>query len=115
MPIAQSHSGTATVGTTELDLPTNTTTLTPVTDDGIYQLFIDFATLTANESYKIRIYEQVLAGSPMRLIDEVVIHGIQSEPVYVSPSLLLMHGWSFSLQKLLGTDRSISWSIRRIS
>jgi hypothetical protein len=115
MPISQSHSGTATVGATELDLPSNTTTLSDLGTDGIFQLFFDAAAMTATESYKLRIYERALAASPQRLIEEVVLSGVQGEALYVTPALLLMHGWTFTLQKLQGTDRSFSWSIRQVA
>ena len=115
MPIAQTHSGTATVGTTELDLPSNTTTRSQQTADGIYQLFLDLSTLTATESYRLRIYEMALSGGTQRVVEDVTISGVQDEPIYVTPALLLMHGWTFTLTKVNGTDRSIVWSIRQVA
>lgn len=115
MALTESHSGTATVGTTERDLPSNSTTIGALGDDGIYQLFLDANAMTATESYRLRIYERALAAGPQRLLEEVVLTGVQPEPLYVTPALLLMHGWTFTLQKLQGTDRSFSWSIRRVA
>lgn len=115
MPISQVFSGTQVIGTVERDLPTNTTTLSQQTADGIYQAFIDVSTLTATESYRLRIYEMALTAGVQRVIDDITIAGVQSEPIYVTPALLLMHGWTFTLQKLQGTDRSIVWSIRQVS
>ena len=115
MPIAQVFSGTQVIGTTERDLPTNTTTLSQQAVDGIYQAFIDLSTLTVTESYRLRIYEMALTAGVQRVVDDVVIAGVQSEPIYVTPALLLIHGWTFTLQKLQGTDRSIVWSIRQVA
>lgn len=120
MAITEAFSGSATIGTTQYDLPNNSTTVSAQTTDGIYQAFIDFSNLTATESYQLRIYEKVVAsgspGSTQRVIDDTTISGAQTaEPIYVTAALLLMHGWTFTLTKLQGTDRAISWSIRQVA
>jgi len=112
MALTQTHGGTATIGTAEYDLPSNSTTLSALSTPGVYQLFLDLANLTATERYRLRIYERALAAGTQRIVEEVVITGAQSEPIYASPALALMHGWTFTIQKLQGTDRSIVWSIR---
>jgi hypothetical protein len=32
----------------------------------------------------------------------------------VSPTLIVMHGWDATLDKISGTDRAITWSIRTV-
>jgi hypothetical protein len=117
MAITEAFSTTgATVGATLVDLPTNTTTLTSQTTDGIYQLFLDLNAMTATESYEFKIYEQVTSGSTRRVVQAVTFTGAQTaEPIYVTPALLFLHGWTFSLQRLQGTDRAFSWSIRSVA
>ena len=115
MAIAEAFSGSATIGTTPYDLPSNSTTVSAQTADGIYQLFLDLNALTATESYQLKIYEKVQSSGTQRLIDNMTISGVQSEPVYVTSALLLMHGWTFTLTKLQGTDRAIAWSIRQVA
>lgn len=115
MALSQAYVGSATIGTTEYSLPAGSTTLSAITTDGIYQLFLDLSALTATESYKLQIKEKVQAASTQRVIQEVTISGVQSEPVYVSPSLLLLHGWDMTLTKLAGTDRAIEYSIRQVA
>jgi hypothetical protein len=44
-----------------------------------------------------------------------VVAGAQADPLFVTPSLIFLHGWEFSLKKLAGTDRSIEWSIRQVA
>jgi hypothetical protein len=46
---------------------------------------------------------------------EAFIGGPQACPIWVSPALVLMHGWDMSLFKVSATDRVILWSIRQIS
>ncbi len=119
MAITEAFSGSATISTTQYDLPSNSTTVSAQTADGIYQLFLDFSNLTATESYQLRIYEKVVSsgspGSTQRVIDDTTISGVQTAPVYVTSALLLMHGWTYTLTKLQGTDRAISWSIRQVA
>lgn len=115
MAISEAFSGSASISTTEYDLPSASTTKSSQTTDGIYQLFLDLSALTSTESYTLRIYEKTRSTSTQRVAEEVIIAGLQAEPVYVTPSLLLMHGWTFTLTKLQGTDRTIEWSIRQVA
>lgn len=115
MAISEAHSGSASIGTTEYDLPSASTTLSEQTADGIYQLLLDLSALTSTEQYRLRIYEKTRSASTQRVAQEVVFSGAQAEPVYITPALLLLHGWTFTLTKLQGTDRSIEWSIRAVT
>lgn len=111
MAVTEAYTGTATIGTTEFSLPNNSTTLTPITADGFYQVWIDFANITAADEYEIRIYEKVISGGVQRAIAMPRVQGVQSAPT-VFPGLIFMHGWDITVKKIGGTDRSISWSIR---
>jgi hypothetical protein len=116
MAISESFNGSAAIGTTEYDLPSDSTTVSAQATDGIYQLFLDLSELTVTESYQLRIYEMVQSGGTQRVIDETVISGVQTnEPIYVTAALLLIHGWTYTLTKLQGTDRDIAWSIRQVA
>lgn len=115
MAISEAFNGNPTVGTTEYDLPSGSTTLSSQTDDGIYQVFIDLNALTSTEEYRLRIYEKVQSSGTQRVVQEVVISGAQTEPVYVTPALLLLHGWTVTLKKNQGTDRTIPYSIRKVA
>jgi hypothetical protein len=115
MAISEAFNGNPTVGTTEYDLPSASTTLSAQTTDGIYQLFLDLSALTATESYRLRIYEKTRSASTQRIVEDITISGAQTEPVYVTPALLLLHGWTMTLTKLQGTDRVIEWSIRQVA
>lgn len=115
MAIAESYSGTATIGTTEYDLPSNSTTKSSITTNAVVQLFMDLSELTATEEYRLRIYEKCVDGATQKVIEEVIISGVQIQPIYVTPSLILMHGWTFTLKMNQGTPRSITWSIRQLA
>ena len=115
MAISEAYTGTETVSTTEWSMTTDTSGPDADTTDGVYQAFIDFNALTATEVYEFRVYEKVLSGSTQRVAMIETITGVQSSPVYVTPSLILMHGWDMTLLKVAGTDRSIDWSIRQIA
>lgn len=105
-----------TVGATELSIISGTTTLQTNTDDGVYQLWVDDQTnMTKTEEYAIRIYEKVEeTGGTKKLVFKATLKGVQSE-IFVSPMLILMHGWDMTLQKIAGTDRAFDANIRRIS
>ena len=116
MAISEFASGSETVDTTEWSLATDTSydTGDAQTSDGVYQVFIDFNALTVTEQYQIRVYEKVLSSSTQRIVDEWTINGPSTAPVWVSPSLILLHGWDITLDKIAGTARAIDWSIRKV-
>jgi hypothetical protein len=105
-----------TISTSEISIVSGTTTLQTVTDDGVYQLWVDDrSNMTKTEEFAIRIYETVLAAdASKRQAFEATLKGVQSE-VFVSPMLMLGNGWDMTLQKLAGTDRAFSATIRRVS
>lgn len=105
-----------TVGATELSIISGTTTLQTNTDDGVYQLWVDDqGNMTKTEEYAIRIYEKVEeTGGTKKLVFKATLKGVQSE-IFVTPMLILMHGWDMTIQKVAGTDRAFDANIRRIS
>lgn len=113
MAITVAYTGTATIGTTEYSLVNNSTTLASSTDVGVYQVFINFANMAAGDEYEIKIKEKVTSAGAQQNIYVAVLDGAQSTP-FVTPTLVLMLGWDVTVDKISGTDRSISWSIRKV-
>jgi hypothetical protein len=102
----------ATISTAEYSLPNNSTTLTPITDDGVYQALVDFNAITAvADEFEVKVYEKVNAGGTQHVIYGPV--SITKPEVLVIPSLALLHGWDVTVKRTAGTDRSIVWSIRK--
>lgn len=114
MAISEAYSGTETVSTTEWSLTGDDNSLDAITTAGVYQCFLELHNLAAGDTYVFRVYEKVLSGSTQRLVFSATFSGAQGEPVWVSPALVLIHGWDMSLLKLAGTDRSTNWSIRKV-
>lgn len=104
-----------TVGTSELSIVSGTTTLQTVTDDGVYQLFVDLGNMAKGDSFAFRMYEKVEGtGGTKKKCFEVVLSHAQSEPL-VLPAVTLINGWDFTIQKIAGTDRAFDASIRKIA
>lgn len=114
MAISEAYTGSGTIGTTEFSFVNGSTTLATDTSDGVFQLFVDLSTMTSTEEYSIRIYEKATSGGTKLNVYEAARFGVQPS-LFVSPSLVLLHGWDMTAQKIAGTDRSISWSIRKIA
>jgi len=117
MAITEHASGTRTAGTppeasfTVLGTTTDTT-------DGVYQFFIDVSNLAGGASpdtIEIQVLEKVLSAGTQRLVFESTLVGAQDEPIWASPSLILMHGWQIQLKQTTGTARSFGWSIRKVA
>lgn len=113
MAISEAYSGTASISTTEFSCPNNSTTLTPVTADGVYQVFLDTSDMVEGDQLQIRIYEKCRSADTQRIIYEAVLTGAMAE-TWVSPSLILLHGWDVTLDALAGTI-TVNWSIRQVA
>lgn len=114
MAITEAYTGTATISTAEYSLPNASTTLASITDDGVYQVFIDLNNLAVGDEYEIKIKEKVTSAGTQRTVYTAYQDGVTAEP-FVTPSLVLLHGWDVTMRKVAGTDRSISWSIRKVA
>ena len=115
MAIAEYKSGTATISTTEYSLVGTAGALATDTTDGVFQVFIDASALATGDEFEIAVKEKVIAAGTQRVIFKATLAGVQGSPLWVSPSLILMHGWDVTLDKIAGTDRSISWSVRQVA
>lgn len=115
MAISEAYTNAATISTSEWSLTTNTAGPDVDTTDGIYQVFLDLATLIVNDIFEFKLYEKTTAGSTQRVVYSCRFAGVQGAPVWASPSFILLHGWDVTLKKISGTDRSIAWSIRKVA
>lgn len=115
MAIVEIFSGSASISATEYDLTSSSTTLQSQLHDGVFQVFLDLNAMTASETYRLRIYEKTRTSSTQRLVEDVNITGVQSTPVYATTARLFMHGWTVTLTRTAGTDRTIEWSIRQVA
>lgn len=115
MAITELYSGTEAVTGTEWSMTTDTSGPDVDTTDGVFQCFIDLNALLAGDQFQIRAYEKARSGDTQRIVYEAIRTGAQQQPIFVTPSLVLMHGWDFTLKKLAGTDRTITWSIRQVA
>jgi len=82
--------------------------------DAIIQVYVDPANMAVGDEYVLRVYETVRSGGTKRVVEEWTLMGAQSEAL-VTPSMLVMHGWDVTLQKVAGTDRAFDLSIRKVS
>ncbi len=114
MAISEHNSGTRTAGTPPEGSFTVIGTSADTTD-GVFQLFLDASNLARGDTLEIQCLEKVLSSGTTRLVWEAMLANAQDEPVFASPTLILMHGWQFQLKQTTGTARSFDWSIRKVA
>jgi hypothetical protein len=106
------------IGTTEMSLATDGGTTAGVpqskTDAGLFQLMLDAFAMAKGDEYLLKIYEKAATGATQRLLDSVKLCDAQAT-LYYTPQLQLGLGWDITLDKIAGTDRAFTWSIRRVS
>jgi hypothetical protein len=115
MAITEAYSGSAAIGVTEYSAPNNAnySSGSPITDDGVYQVFLDTSDMVATDQLQVRIYEKCRSTDTQRVIYEAILTGTMAE-TWVSPSLILLHGWDVTLDALAGTI-TVNWSIRKVA
>jgi hypothetical protein len=85
------------------------------TTDGIFQLFLDVSDMVAGDELQIRIYEKCTgSGDTQRICYQASLVGAQANPIWISPTLILMHGWDMTLDAIAGTI-TVLWSIRQVT
>lgn len=116
MAIAEAYVGSSTITTTEYSCPNAATynSANAITVDGVYQVFLDIADMVAGDQLQIRIYEKCRAADTQRIIYEAVLTGSMAD-TWVSPSLILLHGWDVTVTTLAGTTIIVNWSIRQVA
>lgn len=117
MAITEAFAGSQTILTadTEHSLVTDTAGPDVETSDGIFQVFIDVSDMIAGDEIAIKIYEKVQAADTQRVVYQSNLVGPQSPPIWVSPSLILLHGWDCTVDVVAGTNVAITWSIRKVA
>lgn len=113
MAVTQVISGTEAIGTTEWSLATDTSydTADAQTTAGLYQLVLDLSDMIAGDQLQIRLYEKCRSGDTQRVVEQWILTGAQSQPIWISPAVMLIHGWDWTLDALAGTI-TVLWSIR---
>ena len=114
MAIAELYSGTEAVSTTEWSLTTDTAGPDVDTTDGVFQVWLDVSDMIAGDELQIRVYEKVRAADTQRIVWQATLRGAQGEPIWVSPTLILLHGWDVTLDAIAGTI-TVLWSIRQLT
>lgn len=114
MAIAELYSGTEAISTTEHSLTTDTAGPDVDTTDGIFQVFLDVSDMVAGDELQIRVYEKCRSGDTQRIVYQSSLFGAQADPIFVLPSLMLLHGWDVTLDAIAGTI-TVLWSIRQVS
>lgn len=106
----------ATISTSEYSLPANTSTGVPTsqTDDCMLQGWIDFFAMAAGDEYEVKLYEKVNAGTQRLAAPPWILKGAPSS-LFIIPAVVVGEGWDLTVKKLAGTDRSIGWSLRKVT
>jgi hypothetical protein len=105
--------GSASISTTEYWLASASTAKTDQTDDCMLTAWVDFANMLAGDQYKVRLVEKINAGTQWTVF-EAIVTGAQASP-WVMPAFIVGDGWEIGVIKLAGTDRTVAWSLRKVT
>jgi hypothetical protein len=104
-----------TISTSEISIVSGSTSLQTITDDGVYQLWVDASTMAKGDEFIVKLYETVEGtGGTKRVFFQQTISDVQSE-IFVTPTFILINGWDMTITKVAGTDRAFDASIRKVA
>lgn len=109
--ITELYTGTSTIGSTEYSLTSDSTTLGAIASDAVLQVMLDTSALAAADEFELAVKEKVVSGGSQAACYTAAIVGTAGDR-FVSPAIMVKHGWEVTLKKIAGTDRSIPWSLR---
>jgi len=112
MPIASHAEGTqvAVVGT-EHFLGTD-----PEATDGAFQFVVDVSGMVRGDLVEIRVYEAALStDTASQQVHVWPLRHAQTDKLFMSPVLLLLHRWRFSIKQPGGVANTFKWSIRKVT
>ena len=114
MAITEAFAGSEAVSTTEWSLTTDSAGPDVETSDGVFQIFLDVSDIVLGDELQIRVYEKAQAADTQRIVYQATLIDAQANPIWVSPSLILMNGWDVTLDAIAGTI-TVTWSIRKVA
>ena len=127
MPITELYSSTGFIATTtaavSIAQATPSTALATSTVYGVFQFVIDANNMVAGEQYSLALYEKCVTAGTQRLLETWVLDGAQAEPLFVTPSVVLLNGWDFNVIRVgtsstttsTGNTRHLLSSVRQVS
>lgn len=88
----------------------------PETTDGVFQFFVDLDAMVNGDIVILRVKEKCRASDSQRVVwSRPFAHDQGTDSLAASPSLILLHGWDFTLEQTDGTGRAFPWSIRKVA
>lgn len=114
MPISIHASGTRTSSSSP---ETNFTVLGNTNDSniGAYQFFINMGNMKSGDRVDIQVLEKTISSGDQNVIYTASLAGAQTDPVWVSPTLLLYYSWQLQHRQSAGLSRTYDWSIRKVT
>lgn len=109
------YEGSSVVGAAEYSMPGDTTLGVPIGKSEVcqVQIWVNIPLLTSGDEYVVRVYEQVAFGDTAIVIAEYrIAHPVKT---LVTSGLILHNEWDITIQKVSGTDRTVYFSVRRVT
>jgi hypothetical protein len=110
----EAYTGSEAISTTEWSLTTDTAGPDTDTNVGMYQAVLDLNALAAGDVFEFRVYEKARSADTQRLMFTATFSNVQGTPNWISPPMILGNGWDMTLDKISGTDRTITWRISKV-
>jgi len=100
-------------GTADVTLDSEST-LSTITDSGVYELVVDLDEMVNGDITIVRIYEKCLTGGTENLAFERTYAHVQAEPIIHSVPVPSDISWKATIEQTDGTARDYPWKVLSI-
>lgn len=116
MPVTTHAEFSFSADTTPISFVSGTSTLQTATTPGVFQLFVDISAVLPGDVFEVRAYERVFTGGggAKRVVAKWVVSAQGTDnAILVTPPMMLLNGWDFTIVKTAGSARTVQGSIRK--
>lgn len=105
----------ALISTTEYSLPAATTVGVPTSqvDTCQVQLWAHIEAMAAGDEFLIQLYEKITSAGTQLVIDSWRL--VFPVDRLLVAGMILHNGWDITIKKISGTDRTVEWSLRKVT
>ena len=105
----------ALIGTTEHSLPANTEVGVPTSQSDTCQVqtWLKVDSMAAGDEFLVQLYEKVIAAGAQSVIDSWRL--VYPVDKLVISGIIVHNGWDITVKKVAGSDRTVEWSLRKVT
>lgn len=85
------------------------------TTAAVIQVWLDLVNMVQGDIGRVKIKGKARSGDTQRVLWQDSFGPAPTDPLWVSPLIVVQHDWDVSIEQTDGTGRTVPWSIRKLA